>query len=115
AGGATSTPPAGHGLPAGPLGRIGLAVGGGRDGRVYALIGAKTEPGLYRSDDHGATWRLAGSDPRLTSRNWYFCRVTVDPENSDVVYVPNVALLKSSDGGRTFHVFKGHTAAGDDR
>src|SRR5213082_3054740 len=42
-GGATWTPLAGHGLPAGPLGRIGLAVGGGRDGRVYALIGAKAE------------------------------------------------------------------------
>ncbi|HXL11838.1 MAG TPA: hypothetical protein VN955_10625, partial [Gemmatimonadales bacterium] len=111
--GATWTPLVGHGLPAGPLGRIGLAVGGGRDGRVYALIGAKTEPGLYRSDDRGATWRLAGSDPRLTSRNWYFCRVTVDPENSDVVYVPNVALLKSSDGGRTFHVLKGQPG-GDD-
>jgi len=112
-GGATWTPLTGHGLPAGPLGRIGLAVGGGRDGRVYALIGAKTEPGLYRSDDRGATWRLAGSDPRLTSRNWYFCRVTVDPENSDVVYVPNVALLESSDGGRTFRVLKGQPG-GDD-
>src|SRR5437660_1480127 len=112
-GGATWTPLTGHGLPAGPLGRIGLAVGGGRDGRVYALIGAKTEQGLYRSDDRGATWRLAGSDPRLTSRNWYFCRVTVDPENSDVVYVPNVALLESSDGGRTFRVLKGQPG-GDD-
>ncbi len=110
-GGATWTPLTGHGLPAGLLGRIGLAVG--RDGRVYALIGAKTEPGLYRSDDRGATWRLAGSDPRLTSRNWYFCRVTVDPENPDVVYVPNVALLESSDGGRTFHVLKGQPG-GDD-
>src|SRR5439155_1503625 len=77
-GGVTWTPLTGHGLPAGPVGRIGLAVG--RGGRVYALIGAKTDAGLYRSDDGGATWRLAGSDPRLTNRNWYFCRVTVDPQ-----------------------------------
>ena len=43
-GGATWTPLAGHGLPAGPLGRIGLAVG--RRARVYALIGAATGGGL---------------------------------------------------------------------
>src|SRR5438093_1415704 len=84
-----------------------------RGGRVYALIGAKADAGLYRSDDSGATWRLAGSDPRLTSRNWYFCRVTVDPQNPDVVYVPNVALLKSTDGGKTFGVLKGQPG-GDD-
>jgi photosystem II stability/assembly factor-like uncharacterized protein len=110
-GGATWTPISGHGLPVGPLGRIGLAVG--RGGRAYALIGANTGGGLYRSDDGGATWQLAGSDPRLTNRNWYFCRVTVDPQNPDVVYVPNVALLKSSDGGKTFGVLKGQPG-GDD-
>src|SRR5437016_11498000 len=110
-GGVTWTPLTGHGLPAGTVGRIGLAVG--RGGRVYALIGAKTDAGLYRSDDGGASWRLAGSDPRLTNRNWYFCRVTVDPQNPDVVYVPNVALLKSTDGGKTFGVLKGQPG-GDD-
>ncbi|HET7296921.1 MAG TPA: glycosyl hydrolase, partial [Gemmatimonadales bacterium] len=110
-GGATWAPLTGHGLPAGPVGRIGLAVG--RGGRVYALIGAAQGAGLYRSDDAGATWRLAGSDPRLTNRNWYFCRVTVDPQNPDIVYVPNVALLKSTDGGKTFAALKGQPG-GDD-
>jgi len=115
-GGATWTAITGHGLPPGPLGRIGLAVARGRGGaRVYALIGAKTGAGggLYRSDDGGATWQLAGSDPRLTSRNWYFCRVTVDPQDPDRVYVPNVSLLVSADGGRTFTVLKGQPG-GDD-
>src|SRR5437667_246258 len=110
-GGLTWAPLAGHGLPAGPLGRIGLAVA--RGGRVYALIGAAQGAGLYRSDDGGTTWLLAGADPRLTSRNWYFCRVTVNPQNPDVVYVPNVALLKSADGGKTFTALKGQPG-GDD-
>jgi photosystem II stability/assembly factor-like uncharacterized protein len=119
-GGATWAPVTGHGLPAGPLGRIGLAVGGrvageagGAASRVYALIGASSGAGLYRSEDGGATWQLAGGDSRLTNRNWYFCRVTVDPTNPDVVYVPNVALLKSVDGGKTFTVLKGQPG-GDD-
>ncbi|HEX4628701.1 MAG TPA: hypothetical protein VH137_07920 [Gemmatimonadales bacterium] len=113
-GGATWAPLTGHGLPAGPLGRIGLAVGRAGGGtRVYALIGAAAGAGLYRSDDGGATWQLAGHDARITNRNWYFCRVTVDPQNPDVVYVPNVALLASTDGGRTFTVLKGQPG-GDD-
>ena len=115
-GGATWSLVTGRGLPAGPVGRIGLAVGrSGRGGgtRVYALIGAATGGGLYRSNDGGASWQLAGNDPRLTNRNWYFCRVTVDPTNPDVVYVPNVALLKSTDGGKSFTVLKGQPG-GDD-
>ncbi len=113
-GGKTWTEISGHGLPAGPLGRIGLAVGRGPQGaRVYALVGAREGSGLYSSDDAGASWQLAGADPRITSRNWYFCRVTVDPANPDVVYVPNVALLKSTDGGKTFTAIKG-APGGDD-
>ncbi len=113
-GGKTWAPVGGRGLPAGPLGRIGLAAARGPEGtRVYALVGAREGAGLYRSDDGGATWRLAGADPRLTNRNWYFCRVTVDPRNPGVVYVPNVALLRSTDGGATFDAIKG-APGGDD-
>ena len=113
-GGATWTELTGHGLPAGPLGRIGLAVARGKHGaRVYALVGADKGAGVYRSDDAGDSWRLAGSDPRITSRNWYFCRIAVDPRDPDVVYVPNVALLRSTDGGKTFTAIKG-APGGDD-
>ncbi|HYK82096.1 MAG TPA: hypothetical protein VEU55_03050 [Gemmatimonadales bacterium] len=113
-GGKTWAPVGGRGLPAGPHGRIGLAAARGPEGsRVYALVGAREGAGLYRSDDGGASWRLAGADPRITSRNWYFCRVTVDPRNADVVYVPNVALLRSTDGGATFEAIKG-APGGDD-
>src|SRR5256712_166252 len=64
-GGATWTQLSGHGLPAGPLGRIGLAVG--RRARVYALIGAATCGGVYRSHYGGATRQPAGGGPRVTS------------------------------------------------
>jgi photosystem II stability/assembly factor-like uncharacterized protein len=102
----------GHGLPESTWRRSGLAVtAGGR--RVYFLLDAEQDAGLYRSDDFGATWTRTSSDPRLTSRGWYFSGITVDPKSPDLVYVPNVALCRSTDGGRTFTVLKG-APGGDD-
>jgi photosystem II stability/assembly factor-like uncharacterized protein len=109
--GETWQPCSGHGLPEGTWGRSGVAVSS--DGRrVYAVIEAK-QSGLYVSDDGGDTWRLANADPRLTSRAWYFSRIAVDPSNADVIYVPNVALMGSDDGGKTVHVVRG-APGGDD-
>jgi hypothetical protein len=122
-GGLTWQELAGHGLPAGPLGRIGLAVAGGPPGpsggpggsghRVYALIDDPRQPGLYRSDDAGRSWRRVCADPRLTSRPWYFGGVTADPRDPDTVYVADVSLYRSRDGGQSFQAIKGGPG-GDD-
>jgi photosystem II stability/assembly factor-like uncharacterized protein len=101
----------GSGLPEGDWGRVGVDVA--PDGkRVYALIQAK-KAGLYRSDDGGTTWVLENADPRLTSRAWYFNGVTIDPHNPDVIYIPNVALYRSEDGGKTISIVRG-APGGDD-
>jgi photosystem II stability/assembly factor-like uncharacterized protein len=106
----------GKGLPEGDWGRVGVDVS--PDGkRVFALIEVKKseakKSGLYRSDDGGNTWMLANADPRLTSRAWYFNRVTIDPQNPDVIYMPNIALYRSEDGGKTISVLRG-APGGDD-
>jgi photosystem II stability/assembly factor-like uncharacterized protein len=101
----------GNGLPEGDWGRVGVDVA--LDGkRVYALIQAK-KAGLYRSDDGGNNWVLANADPRLTSRAWYFMGITIDPHDRDVIYMPNVALYRSEDGGKTISIVRG-APGGDD-
>ena len=101
----------GAGLPDGDWGRAGVAVSPNGK-RVYALIDAK-KAGLYRSDDGGDSWKLQNSDPRLTSRSWYFSGITIDEKNPAVIYVPNVALYRSEDGGKTISVVRG-APGGDD-
>ena len=110
-GGETWQPCTAHGLPDAPWGRTGVAVSA--DGlRVYALIEAK-KSGLYVSSDGGFNWSLANSDPRLTGRAWYFSRITVDPSDANTIYMPNVALMQSVDGGKTVSVLRG-APGGDD-
>jgi photosystem II stability/assembly factor-like uncharacterized protein len=100
------------GLPAKP-GRIGLAVAPSRPRRVYAMVDAEGEGGLYRSDDAGAHWTKMSGDRRIWQRGWYFGGMAVEPRNPDVVYACNTNLLRSGDGGKTFVPVKG-APGGDD-
>jgi photosystem II stability/assembly factor-like uncharacterized protein len=113
-GGQSWSPITGHGLPESEWGRPAVAVS--PDGkRVYALVDTKpsSAAGLYRSDDGGSTWSLANSDPRLIGRSWYFGNLTIDPNNPDVVYIPNVALYRSEDAGKTISIVRA-APGGDD-
>ena len=100
-GGKTWTQLQGHGLPAGPLGRISVSVSGANGNIVYALINAH-KGGLYRSDDGGATWQLINGDQHLRQRPWYYFGVHADPKNPDKVWVLNFKLNVSTDGGKSF-------------
>jgi len=90
------------GLPAGTLGKMGVSASPARSGRVWCLIEHTTEGGLYRSDDHGDTWTKVSDDQNLVSRAWYYIHVTADPGDPETVWVNNLDLWKSSDGGKTF-------------
>jgi photosystem II stability/assembly factor-like uncharacterized protein len=90
------------GLPKGVKGKIAVGASPAQSGRVWALIEHRTEGGLYRSDNAGATWERVSDDQRLLSRAWYYTHLTPDPSDGDTVYVNNLSFWKSIDGGRTF-------------
>ena len=69
--------------------------------------------GFFRSDDGGTTWTRMSSDPALWGRGWYFEHVVVDPRDADVVYVSNVVVSRSMDGGKTWVALRG-SPGGDD-
>ncbi len=120
------------GLPAEGIGRTGIAVAPSDTRRVYAVVdcllpvtgapssapatgGAVTsrQGGCFRSDDAGASWTRLSDDQALWGRGWYFEHVVVDPGNPDIVYVSNVSISRSMDGGKSWVPVRG-SPGGDD-
>ena len=103
------------GLPteADKLGRIGLAVSQSDPDRMYALVDARNNGGVYRSDDAGESWQLVNTEDRVWGRGDDFACVRVDPRNKDVIYVANTTTYRSDDAGKSFTAIKG-APGGDD-
>ena len=89
------------GMPAGVIGKIGVAVSGGDPNRIYAMV-ENENGGLFVSDDAGATWKKINEDRNLRQRAFYYTRIYADPKAKDTVYVLNTSFFRSTDGGKTF-------------
>jgi photosystem II stability/assembly factor-like uncharacterized protein len=96
----------GEGLPEGTWGRVGVGVARTNASRVYALIEAE-EGGLFASADGGDTWNRVSASRGLRQRAWYYSTLTIDPKEPDVVWFPQVNLLKTVDGGASVRSVKG--------
>ena len=113
-GGATWRPLT-RGLPtfADGLGRIGVTVAPSLRTRLFAVVDAGRNGGIFRSDDAGESWSRVNDDSRLVARPNDASDLRVHPTNPDIVYVPTIVAWRSADGGKTFTAFRG-APGGDD-
>jgi photosystem II stability/assembly factor-like uncharacterized protein len=87
------------GLPAVELGRIGLSISPVDSNVIYATVeAADRKGGIFRSSDRGGSWERRNE---FDSTAMYYARIVADPKDVDRVYVMNVFLMVSDDGGRT--------------
>src|SRR5256714_1171026 len=99
------------GLPAKPWGRIAVTIAPSKPNVVYAMI-ESTRSALFRSDDGGKTWEERDRSNWMVWRPFYFANLIVDPKNENKVYKPDLTLIMSEDGGRSFSGI-GNGAHGD--
>jgi photosystem II stability/assembly factor-like uncharacterized protein len=89
------------GLPEGVVGNVAVAISGARPERIWAIVEAE-KGGVYRSDDGGEKWTRINSENKLRQRAWYYTKIYADPKNADSVWVLNVGIFHSNDGGKTY-------------
>jgi photosystem II stability/assembly factor-like uncharacterized protein len=89
------------GLPAKPWGRIAIAVAPAKPQTVYAMIESK-DSALFRSDDGGQTWTRLDASQFVIWRPFYFANLIVDPKDENKVFKPDLLLLLSVNGGKSF-------------
>jgi len=89
------------GLPAGELGRIGVAIAPGKPNIVYALIESKKNA-LYKSEDGGFKWKKINDKEDIGNRPFYYSEIYVDPQNENRIYSVFTYINVSEDGGKNF-------------
>jgi len=92
---------ANKGLPAGPWGRVEAVFAPSDPKIVYALVESKASA-LFRSADGGMTWEQRDASQAMVWRPFYFARLVVDPTNPNRIFKPDLGLIVSEDGGRSF-------------
>ncbi len=66
---------------------------------IYATVeAADKKGGIFRSNDRGGSWERRNE---FDAGAMYYSRIVADPKNVDRVYVMNVFLMVSDDGGKT--------------
>ncbi len=95
------------GLPPKPWGRVAIAVAPAKPSVVYANIEAEKGRALYRSDDAGTSWTKLDASNFMVWRPFYFGNLIVDPKDENKIFKPDLILLYSTDGGKSFNVVSG--------
>ncbi len=93
------------GLPAGDVGKIGLAVTPADPGLVYATIEADEEnKGFYRSEDQGESWAKTNAYISGGTGPHYYQELAASPQDANLVFQMDVFFRVTRDGGEQFSV-----------
>ncbi|MGK7395275.1 MAG: VPS10 domain-containing protein [Candidatus Cyclobacteriaceae bacterium M3_2C_046] len=95
------------GLPASNMGKIGLAISAQNPDVIYAAIELdRRKGGLYRSDDRGASWEKRSDAVSGATGPHYYQELYASPHQFDKIYLVDVRMQVSEDGGKTFSQMK---------
>ncbi len=101
--GGMSWEPLTEGLPESNLGKIGLAISPQHPDVLYAAIELDRRTGaLYRSTDRGSTWEKRSDTVSGGTGPHYYQELYASPHQFDRLYLADVRVQVSEDGGKTF-------------
>lgn len=90
------------GLPKVDLGRIGVSVSPVDPAVIYAVIEAASgQGGVFRSTDYGVTWQKRNP---LHPEGMYYGQIIADPHSVNRLYVLDMQVWVSDDGGQHFRL-----------
>ncbi|PPK85087.1 photosystem II stability/assembly factor-like uncharacterized protein [Neolewinella xylanilytica] len=95
------------GLPDANKGKIGIAISPQNPDVVYAAVTLeRTTGGLYRSENQGASWTKMSNTVSGGTGPHYYQELYASPHAFDRLYLMNVRVLVSDDGGSNFRELK---------
>jgi len=95
------------GLPSSNLGKIGLAVSPQNADVVYAVIETdRRTGGVYKSTNKGASWKKQSNAVSGATGPHYYHELYASPHAFDRLYLMDVRVQVSDDGGKTFRTLK---------
>jgi len=96
-----------QGLPSGNLGKIGLAISPQNPDVLYAAIELdQRKGGVWRSDDRGASWEKRSDTVSGGTGPHYYQELYASPHAFDRIYLMDVRIQVSDDGGKSFRRLK---------
>ena len=94
-------------LPTVNMGKIGLAISPQNPDVLYAAIELeRTTGGVYKSEDRGESWKKMSNAVSGATGPHYYQELYASPHKFDRLYLMNVRVLTSEDGGKTFEQLK---------
>ena len=92
------------GLPSGNMGKIGLAISPQKPDVLYAAIELnRTKGGVYKSTNRGASWSKQSDAVSGATGPHYYQELYASPHEYDKLYLMDVRIQVSEDGGKTFN------------